>query len=436
MHPKNRILISLPVSGMLFLITACGFNSNANEENNNRDSERAPTVEVLKAGFGSLPLEERLTGVVRARNQTGVYPEIAAPITEVYVNNGDRVKRGDPLVKLQDTEFRERLKQAESGYQIAVAQEHQAQTRLNQMEIRLNRIATLADRQLESQAELEAIQAEVESAKANLALAQAQRNQAASVVDEREAALDNTIVRATTDGFIGLRSAEVGQQANTSTPLFEIGDTENVQIQMVLTERMTGYIKVGQTANLYSEAMPDTVIQTQVTRISPFLNPVTHTTQADIEVQNGGGVLRPGMYISVDILYGETDQATLIPNNALYNHPREGVQGVYVADALGTEYEVDEDDRSSILGPTPVSFVPVNVVAKGRMVSGVRGISSDTYVVTMGQNLLVGGHTQSYFRMTEWDRILDLQQLHARDIFRIIEEKYRPQASSGDSAGG
>ena len=430
---NNRILYTLPL--LLFLV-GCG---NDNENEQARQGDRAPTVEVLRAGYGSLPLEERLTGVVRARNQTEIYPEISGPITEVYVNNGDRVNKDDPLVKIRDREYIERLRQAESGYQIAQAQERQALTSLNQLEVRLNRITTLAERQLESQSELEMIQAEVESARANLELVRAQRNQAASIVEERQATLDNTVVRATTDGVVGLRNAEIGQQVNSSTRLFQIGDPDNMQVSVVLTERMTNYISPGQTVNLFSESLRDTVIQASLTRISPFLNPITHTTQGEIEVSNEGGLLRPGMYVSVDILYGETEQATLVPNNAIYNHPRRGIRGIYVADALSTEYNVDEMDeteRASILGPTPVRFVPIDVVANGRMVSGVRGISSDAWVVTMGQNLLVGGNDQARFRMTQWDHILDMQQLHARDIFDIIERKYRQPNASIDSAGG
>ncbi|MEX2395476.1 MAG: efflux RND transporter periplasmic adaptor subunit, partial [Balneolales bacterium] len=366
--PSNSNYLPIYTLGILLFFSACGTGDNSDDQND-EELSRAPTVEVLRAGYGSLPLEERLTGVVSARNQTEIYPEITAPVTEVYVNNGDPVKKGDPLVKLRDTEFRERLNQAESGYEIAQARERQALTSLNQLEVRLNRVSTLADRQMESASELEQVQAEVESAKANLALVRAQKNQAASIVEEQRSALDNTMVRATTDGVVGLRNAEIGQQVSSSTRLFEIGDTDNVKIQVVLTERMTGYIEIGQTANLTVASTQDTVVQASITRISPFLNPISHTTQADIEVSNEGGVLRPGMYVSVDILYGESQQATLVPNNALYDHPREGMLGVYVASALGTEFNVDdmdEEEQNSIFGPTSVTFVPVDVVAKGR----------------------------------------------------------------------
>ncbi|MEX2397562.1 MAG: hypothetical protein WD491_11075, partial [Balneolales bacterium] len=112
---------------------------------------------------------------------------------------------------------------------------------------------------------------------------------------------------------------------------------------------------------------------------------------------------------------------------------------VYVAGALGTEFNVndmDEAEQNSILGPTSVTFVPVDVVAKGREVSGIEGIADDAWIVTMGQNMLVGGDNMAHFRMTGWEHMLDLQQLHARDIFQIIEEKYQQPIGSAESAGG
>ena len=57
-----------------------------------------PAVEAVEVQYGSLPLEERLVGAVRARNQTEIYAEVAAPIVAVLVNDGDRVTAGDPLV--------------------------------------------------------------------------------------------------------------------------------------------------------------------------------------------------------------------------------------------------------------------------------------------------------------------------------------------------
>ncbi|MCH8567569.1 MAG: efflux RND transporter periplasmic adaptor subunit [Balneolales bacterium] len=401
------------------LISSC---SGDEEESGGRGQGFIPTVEVIETVMGGLPLEERLTGTVRARNQTGIYPEITSVVTEILVNSGDPVVEGQPLVKLRDRESQERLRQAESGLQIARAQVRQAEANVDRLQSRLGRVQTLSVRNLESQLELEQLEAEVESARAALSLAEAQKEQASSIVEERKNELGFTTIKATTDGFVGNRSVELGQQVNPSMRIFEIGDTRRMTIRISLTERMLAYIATGQTVNITSDAFGGEVIQTTLTRISPFLNPVTNAADAEIELDNPDGLLRSGMFVTVDILYGESDQAVLVPNNALFNNPNDGRRGVYVADHSALS-ETGQLERGSIIGPVPISFVPVQVVAQGRQVSGIRGIENGDMVVTIGHNLIAAGRDQSRIRIIEWDRILELQQLQNRDILELIRRK-------------
>lgn len=414
-------IVFILLSGVL-CFTGCSDEGQSND--NRRSSEnRAPTVEAVQVITGKLPLEEILTGSVRAQNQTEIYPQVSAPIIEVLANNGDRVSRGDILVRLRDVEARERLRQAEAGYEITRAQVRQAEADLNRKKITLDRINQLRIRDLETQAELENIEAEVEAAEATLDLNVARMNQARSIIDERKNELENTIIRAPVDGVVGLRNAEVGQQVGPNTRLYQIGDPNSLKIEMVLTENMTGYITPGQLA-VISSATAGNTLESTITRISPFLNPVTHTTTAEIEVSNPDGFLRPGMFVTVNVKYGESDQAILVPNNALYYHPDHGQQGVFVAENVRQEPAFEgEDPPRELTGPTPVRFVPVDVVAKGRMVSGIAGIPNDSWVVTIGHNLLIRGAQEANIRPVEWDHIINLQQIQSRDLFEIIREK-------------
>lgn len=423
MKSIRSIIIIIFLMGTLSVLQACG--SEAEGETQRRGGH-VPTVEVIQTVMGSLPLEERLTGVVRARNQAEVFPEITAPVTEILVNSGDRVERGQPLVRLRDTEARERVRQAEAGLQIAEAQVRQAQANVQRLESRLTRVRTLSVRNLESELELEQLEAEVEAAMASEQLAIAQKVQAESVLEERRSDLQNTVVRAPTDGFVGTRHIEVGQIAGPGTRLFEIGDTRMMTIRIALTERMLGYIETGQTVNITSPAFGGEVIQTRLTRISPFINPVTNSTEAEIELQNPDGLLRAGMFVTVDILYGESDQAVLIPNNALFTNPSDGRRGVFVADR-GTLTELGqinpEAENAPIIGPAGMAFMPVTIVAQGRQVSGVSGIQPGDLVVTIGQNLLASGREEARVRITSWERMLELQQLQNRDLLDLIRRK-------------
>ncbi len=430
MYLKNFLCISVLI--VLFTLGCSGSDNSDNPGNQN--NERAPTVEAVKVITGSLPLEEELTGIVKARNQTDIYPEITAPIVEVAVNNGDYVEAGQALVRLRDSEARERLRQAESGYQIARAQVRQAEARLNRHNMNLDRIRELRSRDLETEAELENMEAEVESAEATLELNKAQMEQAESIIEERKNELENTIVRAPINGLVGLRNAEIGQQANPSTRLFQIGDPSQMKIEMSITERMTSYIEVGHSASITSPGN-NGIVEGAITRISPFLNPVTHSTIAEIEVANPDNILRPGMFVTIKIRYAESENAILVPNNAIYFHPDHGYEGVFVAERIGQELQFEGDQPpGELIGPAPVTFVPIDMVAKGRLISGIEGISQDSWVVTLGQNLLVRGSDEANVRPVDWDHIINLQEIQSRDLFDIIENKMAQQ-SRRDTSG-
>ena len=420
-----RLLLLLFAAFSLIKVTGCAESETA--EQANRSANRAPTVEAVQVITGNLPLEEILTGTVRARNQADIFPQISAPITRVAANNGDIVQKGDILVQLRDVEARERLRQAEAGHEIARAQVRQAEADLNRRRLELERVRSLHSRDLETQAELENIQADVDLAEASLDLNKARMNQAHSIIEERKNELENTVVRAPVDGIVGLRNAETGQQANPSTRLYQIGDPASMKVEIILTEAMTGYIRPGQPV-LISTSSIDNSVESTITRISPFLNPVTHTTTAEIEVSNPDRLLRPGMFVTVTVKYGESEKAVLVPNNALFHHPDQGQQGIFVADRVSQELSFEgEQPPRELTGTTPVRFVPVDVIAQGRMISAVNGIPNNAWVVTLGQHLLLRGAEEASIRPVEWDHIINLQQLHSRDLFDIIREKMASQ---------
>ena len=138
-------VVTLKKKIFVFFIQSCLFGftvwflscSGQSGSSDNLPGQIIPAVEAVQARYGSLPLTQRLSGIVEARNQIAIYPEVSAVIVEVNVKNGDMVKKGDPLVRLRDKEFQERLKQATAGYQIAVAQLKQAEARLNEIQSEL-----------------------------------------------------------------------------------------------------------------------------------------------------------------------------------------------------------------------------------------------------------------------------------------------------------
>ena len=428
----RKIFMTLLRYGLLSLaslLIACSGNSGSAE---NLADTIIPAVEAVQTRTGSLPLTQRLSGVVEARDQIGIYPEVSAVIVEVYVNDGDLVKKGEPLVRLRDKELSERMKQAKAGYQIAVAQLRQAEARLKEMKSELKRNETLAEQGMISSTELENIQTRYISVEADVALAQARLEQAQATFEERNEMLSQTLIRAPVSGTIGNRNAEIGMLVTGSNRLFTLGQLDKVRIKVILTDRMLNYIREGMSAEILSENAPEGFLNTKLSRISPFLNPVSHSTEAEIDVDNPDGALKPGMFVTVDIFYGESEQATLVPLSALFENPTTGATGVYVTDASFDDVSVVSTPGGhsiTLSDPADFKFVPVDVIAKGRMEAGIGGIGAEKWVITLGQNLMGGDEGRARVRPVQWAWVERLQRLQREDLMEELVKRQQDVAS-------
>jgi multidrug efflux pump subunit AcrA (membrane-fusion protein) len=175
--------------------------------------------------------------------------------------------------------------------------------------------------------------------------------------------------------------------------------------------------------------MGDTVLTAEVSRISPFLGAGNFSTEAEIDINNDSGILLPGMFVTVDVLYGESEQATIVPLSSIYKNPRSGETGIYVATSYGLESEIVEElenteEPLSLSNPTDVEFVPIEVIARGRDAAGVIGLRSGDWVVTVGQNLIDRDNSSTArVRPTSWMKIVEMQRLQPQDLLRQIMEQ-------------
>lgn len=382
----------------------------------------APPVEATPMRTGSLPLVERLSGTVRAENQVALYPEIAGRIAEVLVEDGQTVEAGQPLVRLSDRTLQEQVNQAAAGLRIAEARLWQAQAAQAEVTAQEKRIRSLGARNLVTDVEQETLAAQLAAADADIALAEAGVEQAAATLAERRDTLDKTVIRAPVTGVVGARQAEVGMQVTPSTRLFTIGNLDRVLVRVTLTDRMLNYITAGMPVRVYPEtggANPPALAGT-LTRISPFLNQISRSTEAEIELTNTARLLQPGMFVPVDILYGESRQATLVPTSALFTDPNTGREGVYLAGAAPGQVPAD-----GFSAPIPVAFTPVAVIARGAAEVAVAELQPGDWVVTLGQNLLATGRSNARIRPVTWDHVLALQNLQREALLADI---IRPSA--------
>ncbi len=418
-----------------FLVAGCGPSTDDGQTGPEGPEEPGsggpPSVEAVQARYGSLPLEERMSGTVRARNQVGIYPEVNAPVVSIQVQTGDYVREGQPLVQLRDDMYRERVQQAEAALQIAQADVKSARVNLEELRARLKRTERLAEQDFQSTQELETLRSEVRGAEAALERAKAQVEQARATLQERQADLRRTTVRAPISGYVGARNVEIGQRVDNSTRLFTMGDLDTVKVRVQVTDKMFGQIQEGQTTHIHVPAK-DTSLTAPVARMSPFLSDESYSAEAEIVVPNEERVLSPGMFVEVDVAYGESQQATLVPLSAVYENPDSGTRGVFVAPTLGSEVSVetpdsyDAEDPPPLTQPTPTAFRDVQILAEGQQTAGVRGIQPGDWVITVGQNLLSTAgdeRVNARVRPMPWSRLMSLQQLQDTDLLHEVLER-------------
>lgn len=435
---KNPLTVTKLVFIAILTLTFGACTENEDNGDQQQENNTIPSVEAVQARYGSLPLVERFSGNVRSENQVALYPEISGVVEQIFVQNGDYVEKGDKLVQMNTGVLEKQLQQAEAGYKIANAQLKQSKARLTEVENEFRRVKQLEEKDLTSQAEVEQIEGQLLSAEADVELAEARLDQSEAQVNERRDELNKAVIRAPISGTVGQRNAEVGMQVSTNSPLFMIGDLSRLKVEIILTENMLNQIEVGQTARILVEDRngEERALNAELSRISPFLNEVTRSTEAEIDVNNESGLLRPGMFVPVDVLFGESEQATLIPVSSLYTDPSSGEEGVFVATSLGSEIEPVSDTSNNsnrpgaMTEPTQVEFKTIDVLAEGRMELGVSGIESGQWIVTVGQDLLSEGRTEARIRAMSWERIFQLQNLQREDLLDEIMQERDSESSN------
>ncbi|MEM6795753.1 MAG: efflux RND transporter periplasmic adaptor subunit [Acidobacteriota bacterium] len=399
------------VPATLLLISCASPSSNTPQ---GEEEQLAPPVEAVEARLGTLPLEERLSGVVRAANQVVIRPQIEAPILEVLVESGERVREGQPLVRLDDEKLRDQLRQAEASVRLAEAQGREADARVAELEAQVTRWRSLAAEEVVSRLDLETLEARLEGALASAEQSAARVEQAAATADERRADIADALVRAPSAGHVGRRNAEPGMLVGAQSELFVLGSLERLKIEAPLTEAMIARLRPGMTVEIRADSL-SSPLRASLSRISPFLSGDSFSTLGEIDLDQQDGALRPGMFVTVDVLYGETETSTLIPASAAWEDPRTGERVTYVVDAATADGGVPGPELGT--RPLPVERRTLRILAEGRSTVGVEGVEPGEWVVTVGQQLLGAGEDEkARVRAASWDRLIELQSLQQENL--------------------
>ncbi|HEY7405017.1 MAG TPA: efflux RND transporter periplasmic adaptor subunit [Candidatus Angelobacter sp.] len=237
------------------------------------------------------------------------YSQVGAPVSarvvEINVSPGQSVTQGQQLAILQSTE----LGKARSDKATAEARLHLAQQTLE-------RKRRLAGERIVAQRDVQEAEAAVATAEADLRAARAALQ--ALGAGEDETGGSQLVLRSPIHGTVIERSALRGQLADPAQPLFKIAELKTVWLNVHAFERDAVLLQAGKAARVTLPALPGRTFPAKVTLIGSAVDPASRTIPVRIAVENGSGVLRPGMSATAWVPFGEAYQQIIaVPTAAV-----------------------------------------------------------------------------------------------------------------------
>jgi RND family efflux transporter MFP subunit len=367
------------------------------------ETVKTATVAAESGGASAAGAVLNASGYVTARRRATVSSKVTGKVLEVFVEEGQAVRSGQVLARLDDSQTRSALAVAEAqlGAARRVAAEDEA--RLREAELTLKRRADLLKEGVVGRAELDAAEAQVESLKARIALAQQQVEVAASQVAMRRTDLADMVVRAPFDGVAISKDAQPGEMISpvsagggfTRTGICTIVDMSSLEIEVDVSESYINRVRQGQPVEAILDAYPDWRIPTHVITTVPSADRQKATVRVrigfDPSASSGSSRARskreqldprilPDMGVKVSFLSERTPEEAAAPPRQRLLVPKAAVRA---ADGREVVFVVKEDrvERRAVKVGT----------AQGEQVEVVSGLTAGERVVIDGPASLADG---------------------------------------------
>ncbi|VCU71648.1 Multidrug resistance protein MdtA precursor [Pigmentiphaga humi] len=254
-----------------------------------KNAPQAILVEAQKVA--KRPFERGITAVGSLRSDESVTlrPEVAGRISEIRFTEGQRVQKGQVLIRLDDSVPRAEFEQAKANFSLAKSN-YDRSIELQQKGFISKQAKDEADNAMKVQ-------------QAAMVLAQVR--------------LDKNEIRAPFGGVIGLRNVSVGDYVGVGADLVALEAIDPLKVDFRIPEIYLSQIRTGQTLQVSLDAMPDRSFGGAVYAISPLIDAAGRAIVMRAQVKNPSGQLRPGMFARVRLILDTPAQALAVPEAAL-----------------------------------------------------------------------------------------------------------------------
>lgn len=256
-------------------------------------------VEVARAEAMTLADDVLAVGSLKSRQGVMLRPEASGRVARLGFADGDRVRRGQVLVQLDDALQQAQLQQAQAQASIA---------RTN-----LQRSRELLAQNFVSQSVVDQNMANQQVADSQVALAQAQAARMR--------------VLAPFDGTLGIRSVQVGDYVKDGADLVNIEDLSGLHVEFTLPERYIARVRTGQPVELSLDALPGQMFKGRIDALDSQVDPNGRALRVRAAVDNRGALLKPGMFARPRVVFSVREGAVVVPEEALV--PQGGRQLIF-----------------------------------------------------------------------------------------------------------
>ncbi len=240
--------------------------------------QSAPESDVVTAAATLVPHE-----------QVMLRPEVDGRIASLNFREGQIIKKGSVMVKLDDAEQRAALAAAEADHKLA--------------ESRFKRNEELAGKGFISQQALD-------EARANLDIVKAK-------VEGARVALARTVIRAPFTALAGLRKVSPGAYLKKGDDIVELAAIDQLNLDVRVPEVYLPLVKIGQPVSVTVDALPGRAYSGKVYAMEPVVDLATRGALVRARIPNTGGDLKPGMFARVTANLGSRPNAVVVPEQAI-----------------------------------------------------------------------------------------------------------------------
>ncbi len=316
LHP-HRLTRPLAAVVLTLTLTACG--GEAPEPAAESRNVEPVAVQVATAALETVPFQTRASGSVEPIRRVMPGTKILGRVDAVLVREGDRVRRGQLLARLESRDLEAAVAQAEAALAMAEAQHENARVHNDRMKD-LHGRGSVTDKALED--------ATTGFQVAGAAVAQASANVAAARVHLGYARVESPLT-----GWVVAKQVEAGDMTAPGAPMFTVEDVSKVKIEVSVPEAEVVGLAEGGAARV---EILDRQVAAIIDRIAPAGDPASRTFSVQLLLDNAGGgvppegdrwILRSGMFARVSFEHGER-QVLRVPASAVVR--RGQLEGLFV----------------------------------------------------------------------------------------------------------